>query len=345
MLSKKSAMSERAASIRPAAAMSGQRAAMQQDIRWLAARGDQFVAVPCPACDSHEASTLYDKYHMTHVVCGQCRTQYISPRPTAELLRQFYAQSANYDYWAEHVFPASQEARRKTLFQPRVDIVARLLTDGADMDRSLVEVGAGYGLFCEAVRERNLFSHVTAVEPTPSLAEVCRQRGLETLNASYEDVHLDRPADVIAAFEVVEHLYSPAHFLRWCYDALRPGGWLFLTCPNNLGFETLTLGQSSDTVDHEHLNLFNPHAIALLAGRLGFTAIDVRTPGQLDIDLVRTASQDGTIDPTDLGPFLTELLATNEENLVAFQTFLAETGLSSHMRLLARRPPAAGAGP
>lgn len=323
--------------------MSGQRSAMQQDIRWLAARGDQFIAVPCPACDSDEASDLYEKYHMTHVVCDECQTQYVSPRPTAELLRQFYAQSANYDYWAEHVFPASQEARRKTLFQPRVDIVAGLLSEGSG--QSLVEIGAGYGLFCDAVQEQNLFSHVTAVEPTPSLAKVCRQRGLETLNASYEDVQLDRPADVIAAFEVIEHLYSPAHFLRWCYDALRPGGWLFLTCPNIQGFETLTLGQSSDTVDHEHINLFNTRSVALLAERLGFTDIDVRTPGQLDIDIVRTASQDGTVAPTDLGPFLTELLASKEETLAAFQTFLAAAGLSSHMRLLARRPPDTVAGP
>ncbi len=338
-------MSERAASIRPAAAMSGQRAAMQQDIRWLAARRDQFVAVPCPACDSAAASQLYDKYHMTHVVCGQCQTQYVTPRPTAELLRQFYAQSANYDYWAEHVFPASQEARRKTLFQPRVDIVASLLAEGAVQGHSLVEVGAGYGLFCEAVREQELFSHVTAVEPTPSLAEVCRQRGLETLNASYEDVRLDRPADVIAAFEVIEHLFAPAHFLRWCYDALRPGGWIFLTCPNILGFETLTLGQKSDTVDHEHLNLFNQHSIALLAERLGFTHIEVRTPGQLDIDIVRTAAQDGTIAPADLPPFLTQLLAAKEQTLAAFQNFLAEAGLSSHMRLLARRPADKVAGP
>ena len=34
-----------------------------------------------------------------------------------------------------------------------------------------------------------------------------------------------------------------------------------MTCPNIGGFETTVLGKESDTVDHEHLNLFNTTSI------------------------------------------------------------------------------------
>ena len=231
------------ADIRPDDVMVGQRSAMQADIDWLAARRSNFVHAPCPACGTDAADLLYEKYAMSHRRCVRCRTQYVSPRPPAEILGAFYAQSENYSYWAKYIFPQSREARRAQLFRPRAEMLAQVVAARGRNAGVLVEVGAAHGLFCEEMRKLGLFSRLIAIEPTPDLAETCRQLGLETIETPFEQVKLDATADAVVSFEVIEHLFDPGAFLRWCRSLLCPGGILFLTCPNIEGFDTTLLGR------------------------------------------------------------------------------------------------------
>ncbi len=322
--------------IRPASVLVGQRAAMQADIDWLAKRQAAFVIVNCPACAAKDFENLYEKYCMQQVRCRECETQFINPRPSEEILAAFYAQSANYAYWARNIFPASKEARREKIFQPRAAYAAGLVRKAGIRNGVLVEVGAAYGQFCSEVVKTGVFSRVIAIEPTPDLAGVCRGLGIEVLESPYESVLFDTPVDFIASFEVIEHLFDPGAFMAWCHDALRPGGMVLLTCPNIAGFETLLLGRASGAVDHEHMNLFTPQSLAQLAERCGFIEIEVTTPGELDVDLVQRALKAGEIGKTDLGPLVIRLVeGANPKHL---QSLIQEASLSSNMRMIARKP-------
>jgi len=326
----------RIADIRPDEAMAGQQSAMQLDIDWLAARRANFVTVPCPACESSNAEPLYEKYAMQHKRCRGCGTQFVNPRPTAEMLGAFYAQSANYRYWARYVFPQSREARRKRIFEPRAAIVERFVREGGHAGGTLVEVGAAHGVFCEEVRKLGLFSRIVALEPTPDLANECRGLGFETIEAPFEKTSLADQADMVVSFEVIEHLFDPAAFLRWCRDALKPGGLLLLTCPNIAGLETMLLGRESSSVDHEHLNLFTLDSLVQLAERCGFVAVDGETPGELDVELVRRALDAGEVAREAISPLLLQLIERGGNG--ALQQAVICAKLSSNMRLTARRP-------
>jgi 2-polyprenyl-3-methyl-5-hydroxy-6-metoxy-1,4-benzoquinol methylase len=322
--------------LRPEAAMAGQRAAMQLDIDWLAARRRDFVFVACPACGADEPLSLYEKFGMPQVRCQRCETQYVNPRPTERMLADFYAQSANYAYWARHIFPASKDVRRERLFRPRAQLAGDVVRRAGISKPVLVEVGAAYGQFCSEALATNAFSKVIAIEPTPDLAQVCRDLGIDVLESPYEDVTFDAPVGIIACFEVIEHLFDPKRFLSWCHASLQPGGIVLLTCPNSAGFDTLLLGSASSAVDHEHLNLFTPQSLALLAQRCGFEIIEVSTPGELDVDLVRRAVADGEVDRNHLGPLISRLIENADP--AQLQVVIRDAGLSSNMRLIARRP-------
>ncbi len=325
--------------IRPSEAMADQAQAVQADIDWLGSRREAFVKVACPACQRDDPEYLYDKYAMSHQCCRHCGAQYVSPRPGEEMLGDFYRNSENYHYWAIHIFPKSAEARRRLLFRPRAEQTAALFADRALDNGTLIEIGAAHGLYCDEVRKLGLFSRIVAIEPTPDLAAECRRLGLETIEAPFEQADLEAEADVVANFEVIEHLFDPAAFLSWSRSLLKPGGFVFLTCPNVEGFETLLLGRDSDTVDHEHLNLFTPSSLELLAERSGFINIKVETPGELDVEIVQQALKDDRIDEGRLGPVLTRLLTSNDTGVAGgLQNLLADAGLSSHMRLVAQRP-------
>ena len=322
--------------IRPEAAMNDQPTAMQHDIDWLQSRRENFVDVLCPACGGSERIGLYEKYGLNHVSCSGCRTQYITPRPTSEILGEFYAQSENYRYWARYIFPASRTFRREHLFRPRALKIARAAQEYLDAeDRSLLEIGAAHGMFCEEVIATKAFSKVSGIEPTPDLAATCRSLGIDVIEAPYERVSLDERVDVIAHFEVIEHLYDPKAFLEWSADQLNNGGLVYLTCPNIEGFETIILGRNSGAVDHEHLNLFTPSSLTLLMNRCGFDVVEIETPGVLDVEIVQKAMAAGVCDPNTLNPIVLAMIDPSRAD--ATQRFCMENKLSSNLSIIAKK--------
>jgi len=325
--------------ISPKALIVDQVTAMNADIAMLNSRKSEFIAVPCPACGTKTSTPVYEKYGMKHVFCAACETQYISPRPPPSVLRDFYTGSKNYEYWATHIFPATAETRREKIFKPRARRVADLCKEHGCETNLLVEIGAGYGFFCEELKKLSLFKKVIAIEPTPHLAQICRDKGIEVVEQVVEDVKFDQQADVVANFEVIEHLFDPEAFLRATLKLLRPGGFLILTCPNIAGFETQTLKQYSDTIDHEHLNYFSPASLGQLARRVGFEVVTSHTPGVLDVDIVHERFTDQSKEPIHLDPFIARIVGSSNESVREnFQGFLTQNGLSSNMMLICRRP-------
>ena len=327
--------------IRPAELMAGQAERYRADVARLLEGRESFVGVPCPACGNRSATSWFSKYTLSYLHCGHCRTIYISPRPTPDQLKTYYTTSENYAYWNEHVFPASEPARREKVFIPRVERILSVCDQHQTRRDTLLEVGAGFGIFCQEMSRRKAFRRVVAVEPTPDLASTCRRRGIEVIETPIEEVAEPSLAcDVIASFEVIEHLFEPLSFLQACRRWIRGDGLLVITCPNGLGFDIQMLGPESTVVDTEHLNYFNPHSMTLLLARAGFEAVEITTPGKLDAELVRKAAQDGRLHAS-LDPFMKRLLLDDWDRLgQPFQLFLATNGLSSHMWVVAR--PAMG---
>lgn len=332
-----------------------QEAAFARDMDRLRARRDEFVSVVCPACSCAEAAFEFEKESFEFVRCAQCRTVYMSPRPSPAVMDSYYGNSENYQFWASHIFPASEDARRDKVCAPRLEQVRRLCaigrgttpTDGIRGLRSqlgraggtLIEIGPGFGTFAALAQASGAFDDVLVIEPTPEMAAACRSRGVRVLEQRVED---DLPsgirADVLVAFEVVEHLFEPIEMVRRCFDMLAPGGLLVLTCPNSDGFDIAQLGAASLAVDAEHVNLFNPLGLHTLLTRCGFEIVEFSTPGRLDVEFVHRAIVAGAVAmPSD--PFLKRVLVDAYDELGwPFQQFLAAHGLSSHMQFAARKP-------
>lgn len=331
------------AAIRPSELMEEQARLFAEDTARLIDKRPDFIEVSCPACSSDNRCIAFEKTGMPFVTCTHCETLFASPRPRPEHLADYYRNAQHYTYWSEMIFPASEVARRENVFRPRVRLLQALCQRFAIPNRILMEVGAGFGIFCEEIQQSGLFERVIAVEPTPNLAQDCRKRGLEVIESPIEQVerqHLlsgSQQIDVIVSFEVIEHLFSPRDFIQQCADLLESGGVLMLSCPNGKGFDIEILGQKSVAIDVEHINLFNPASLSSLLERCGFDVIDCRTPGQLDAELVRNAMLAGDLDPA-AHPFLRRVLLDDwEKSGHAFQQFIADNGLSSHMLLTARK--------
>jgi 2-polyprenyl-3-methyl-5-hydroxy-6-metoxy-1,4-benzoquinol methylase len=316
--------------------LAGQEAAFGRDIKRLQARATEFVAVTCPACGQAQGSRAFEKYGFVFRRCDNCSTIYMSPRPSEAVMADYYGNSENYAYWAKYIFPASEATRREKIHKPWLERVLEYC-DTFDVARgTLLEVGPGFGTFAAVATASGAFSRVVAVEPTPELAQACRERGVEVINKRIEELcgEVGR-ADVVVAFEVIEHLFEPRRFLENIFPLIAPGGLLIVSCPNGLGFDIAMLGAGALAVDAEHVNLFNPASLTCLMKECGFEVLKAHTPGRLDAEFVHEAALKGEI---VLDPFLQRVLVDEwDEHGWPFQQFIAQQGLSSHLWLAARR--------
>jgi 2-polyprenyl-3-methyl-5-hydroxy-6-metoxy-1,4-benzoquinol methylase len=325
--------------IRPDALRQAQSAAFAADVARLRGRQTEFLEACCPACGSSACRERFLKEGFRYVECGGCETLFMNPRPTPAVLNDYYRTSLNADFWAEHMFPQSNSARTNKIVRPRVDRLQDLCTRSAVERSVLIEIGAGDGAFAGEVAARQLFSRVIAIEPCPAHAAACRRRGVEVIELPIEEaVVAPGLADVIAAFETIEHLFDPRRLLERCHELLKPGGLVVLSCPNVKGFDVAVLGAVSDSIDAEHLNYFHPKSLAHLLRATGFEIVELSTPGCLDAELVRKKVLSGLFDLSGQ-PFLRQLLIDEWDRLgQAFQQFLAAERLSSHMFGAARKP-------
>lgn len=325
--------------IRPDHLMARSFELLEEDTKRLMQDKDAFISVTCPACGKVEANTYGTKRGMSFLECHHCETVYGSPRPTPERLATYYKEATYYTYWNKYIYPSSEEARRDRIVKARVERILNFVKQHGIPRRRMIEVGAGTGQFCELMKQSGSFDEILAIEPTPSSADSCEKRGLEVLRQPIETVPAGKGnANLIVSFEVLEHLFSPKNYLEHCIRLLAPGGMLVVTCPSAKGFDVSLLRTVADTVTPEHLNLFNPKSLKLLFESNNLEVIELLTPGRLDADIVRKKTLAGKFS-LDNQPFLKRVLIDEWDQLgEAFQDFLAENLLSSHMWIVARKP-------
>jgi SAM-dependent methyltransferase len=310
----------------------------RQDVERCFSDRSRFEHAPCPACGADDPRPGVEKHGFVYVHCGHCGSLYTSPRPSADDIDDFYRTGEAVRFWASDFFRVTAEARRERMFRPRArlaaDLAAERLGDGV---ASAVDVGSGYGIFLEELAATGRFDPVVGIEPSPDLAAVCREKGFEIVESTIEAVEPGRvQAEIATVFEVIEHVHEPVEFLRSCARALRPGGLLLFTTLTVSGFDIKVLGVHSKSIHPpHHLNLMTTEGIEALVDRAGLELVDLSTPGELDVDIVANMlAEDPSI---EVPPFVSYLLERRDETTrAAFQRFLQEHRLSSHVRVVAQ---------
>jgi len=133
-----------------------------------------------------------------------------------------------------------------------------------------------------------------------------------------------------------EHLHDPPAFAQKAFKLLKPSGYLYLTTLNGLGFDIQLLWERSKclTPPH-HLNFFNPQSIRLLLEEIGFSSVEVSTPGQLDWDIVEGSYRLEAIDPGRFFKMVSKYGSLQAKK--ELQSWISSNNLSSHMRIIAQK--------
>ena len=143
-------------------------------------------AVRCPACASR-GEFSFNKNRFDYAECPKCQTLYVSPRPDSSAFEKYYTESKSAEYWATTFYKHTEKARREKLWKPKAKMVLAALEKFGEIDASVIDIGGGYGIFAEEY-EKLTNNAVTIIEPGPSLATACGERGLTVVEKFLEDV-------------------------------------------------------------------------------------------------------------------------------------------------------------
>jgi 2-polyprenyl-6-hydroxyphenyl methylase/3-demethylubiquinone-9 3-methyltransferase len=127
-------------------------------------------------------------------------------------------------------------------FKPLHDINplrAGWIDEHADVaGKSVIDVGCGGGLLCEALAHRG--ASVTGIDMGEAPLAVARLHQLESgvevdyLQSTAESLAAERPGafSVVTCLEMLEHVPDPSAVIRACADLCEPGGDLFFSTIN-----------------------------------------------------------------------------------------------------------------
>lgn len=289
--------------------------------------------IKCPACLS-KGNFSFEKEGFCYEECPKCFSLYVSPRPSWESFSRYYTESESTKYWATTFYKKTADARKEKLWKPKAKSIIELLKKYKCEGSTIIDIGGGYGLFAESLRE--IYNgKIMIIEPSPSLSKICREKEFDVVEKFLEDIEIgDLPSGpkVFVSFELFEHLHSPESFLQSLKKTMKSGDLFVLTTLSSAGIDIRTLWENSKSVSPpHHLNFLNPYSMKLLLERMGFEFIEATTPGKLDLDIMNNSKQ-------LLKDSFWKIYLDNatEEQKNKMQVTISEQGFSSHMMAVSR---------
>ena len=118
----------------------------------------------------------------------------------------------------------------------RHEVVYRRLVERC-RDRDVLEAGAGEGYGADLIAD--VAHRVIGLDYDESAVAHIRKRypRVDMRHGNLAELPLpDGSVDVVVNFQVIEHLWDQAQFLRECFRVLTPGGELLVSTPNRITF-------------------------------------------------------------------------------------------------------------
>lgn len=251
----------------------------------------------CPLCDAvcPEVRERHGAFHLRW--CAACDLQFADP--LREAGRDFYEQDAL--HCGTEVLYTSPLALN---WDQRVFLRDRPCPGGA-----LLDVGCGAGHFAAAAVRAGY--RVTGLDISEAHLDLARRRfGLTDLHrGTLGDLVATSPPrrfDVVAAFQVLEHVADPVRFVADAVRLVAPGGYLAVGVPN---WRVWPAFRAPGDAPPNHLTRWSRRSLARVLERAGLEVLQLREHRSaygwllrhLRLGLLRRAMQGSAVDAVSPG--------------------------------------------
>jgi SAM-dependent methyltransferase len=235
--------------------------------------------VGCPLCGGTSGIVVGERgrfgMDVRNLCCETCATVYVTPRPTAAAMAEYYRSTYRQHYGnvgyvgegGQRAAPGDPGYERALLawHSQQADVALGL----ADPPRGarVLEIGCRHGQTLALMRERRGIVPF-GIEPGEAEAEQARQAGVDCFTGSLEAFEPgDQRFDFVQSFHVLEHVHEPLAALLQMRRLLRPSGRLLIEVPNvHRPYGLL----EENFFQNVHLVSYGPSTLAALVRRAGF---------------------------------------------------------------------------
>jgi SAM-dependent methyltransferase len=237
--------------------------------------GDQRVV--CPVCPAGSGSPWLFKGGFSILRCDSCGSGFLPehavPKDLEDLYSEAYFRGERSTGYPSYLADAGLLARN---FGKRVAWIESLHPPGR-----LLEIGSAYGLFLQQARARGW--DAMGVEMAADCAAAASQlAGVPVVAGDFLAASLPSGFDVIAMFDVIEHMRDPVACIERARSLLAPDGLLVIETGDIASPWARLLGARWYFLDPpQHLVYFTATGLESAIRRCGFTgAIRVRRLGR-----------------------------------------------------------------
>ncbi|TGM31733.1 class I SAM-dependent methyltransferase [Leptospira biflexa] len=295
----------------------------------------QFDSRPCYVCGS-ALSDAFVKHGFKYSECKPCKSIFVNPRPKIEYFNEYYKNSDSSKYWAESLFEITKENRTRLIWEPRAKRLKNIIEQHAISYNSIVDIGAGYGLFLNVLQKEFKEVRLIGIEPAPHLAKIIRNSGHQVIEKFLEEIEQDdlpKNGKLFVSFEMFEHLHDPDVFLKKIFELMKQKDCFLFTTLSATGLDIRLLWENSESLSPpHHLNFFSPEAMTELLAKYGFKVRMLETPGVLDLDILK---KNIPRIKDSYWRYFIESLSSEAAN--ELQEIIVRSKLSSHMMVLVEK--------
>jgi len=248
-------------------------------------------SVPCTLCGAQEYRLVHDMGWRKILRCDRCGLTRADPLPSLADKLAIETQG----YTDDHAFPEVADFFKNCHRDYVEDPVIRTMRSHlVDLEQTLgrpgtlLDVGAGTGIFMHLARERGW--QPSGVDICPLTAEkAAREFGVQIVVGAFEEHRFDGAQfDAATMLDVLEHVADPLDTLRRVHALLRPGGAVYIAVPNQRCLLTVLVdayaragGPGAQKLllrlyVAPHLHYFTPSTIRRMVGAAGFRLRSVR---------------------------------------------------------------------
>ncbi len=219
----------------------------------------------CDLCGEHRFDLVSERDRHGEVLhtamCLNCGLVSHLEIPSEAQLAEFYAREYRQSYHGE----TAPSARRVMRAWNNGQRILKQLQDAVPPPASVFEVGAGIGC---TVKSFELAGYqAEGIDPGEGFIDYSRQRlGAKVSVGNLFDIDPRPQYDLVLLVHVIEHFSSPRRALSHIRQMIRPGGRLYVECPNL----TAPLAPFSKMFHFAHVHNFNECTLRMMAGQTGF---------------------------------------------------------------------------
>jgi len=234
----------------------------------------------CECCGNATAPETASKRGYALRKCLSCGLFFVWPQPSREELGFLYSRSQGY-------FCTAATDLAKTSGKSALNL-HKLLAERRLGKGMLLDIGCSTGELI--FHMKRLGYTVAGCDVSAEAVRIAIDNGLDAKVGDIASLQYQAKSfDIINMGDVLEHVSSPYDTLRTAFFLLKPGGAIVIATPNsNSGFALSTLFLSRITgfpwAHSEapyHLFEFAPKSILELLGKVGFSASEVMTSGNV----------------------------------------------------------------